>query len=43
VRELERLRAVEVTRKGRDVAVRLDAESKAGGFLATVEAPDPPF
>ena len=43
VRELERLRAVEVTRKGRDVAVRLDAESKAGGFLAAVEAPDPPF
>lgn len=43
VRELEALRAVAVTRRGRDVAVRLDAATKAGAFLAAVAAPDPPF
>jgi DNA-binding transcriptional regulator YhcF (GntR family) len=43
VRELEALRAVEVARRGRELTVRLDAESRAGEFLARIEAPDPPF
>lgn len=43
VQELVRLRAVEVSRDGRLVAVRLDPGSPAGAFLATVQAPDPPF
>lgn len=43
VRELEALRAVEISRQGRLLAVRLDQASRAGAFLATVEAPDPPF
>lgn len=43
VRELAALGAVEVGRRGRELTVRLDAASKAGAFLATVEAPDPPF
>jgi len=43
LRELEGLRAVQVTRRGRDVAARLDQETKAGAFLGTVTAPDPPF
>lgn len=43
VRELEALGAVDVRRKGRDVAVRLDEATKGGAFLATVTAPDPPF
>jgi DNA-binding transcriptional regulator YhcF (GntR family) len=43
VRELAALHAVEVQRRGRELAVRLDATSRAGAFLATVEAPDPPF
>ena len=43
VRELEALRAVEVTRRGRDVAVRLDAGTASGAFLGAVTAPDPPF
>ena len=43
VRELEALRAVEVSRRGKLVAVRLDESAPAGAFLATVEAPDPPF
>lgn len=43
IRELDALRAVEVVRRGREVAVQLDPSSKAGAFLATVTAPDPPF
>lgn len=43
VRELEALQALEVQRRGREVLVRLDATTKAGGFLAVVTAPDPPF
>ena len=43
VRELEALRAVEVTRRGAVVTVRLDEGSAAGTFLAAVEVPDPPF
>ena len=43
VRELEALRAVAVARRGREVAVRLDAASPAGAFLATVKVPSPPF
>ena len=43
VRELEALRAVQVTRRGRDVAVRLDPGTASGAFLASVSAPDPPF
>jgi hypothetical protein len=42
-RELQALHAVEVGRRGREVTVRLDAASRAGAFLASVEAPDPPF
>jgi DNA-binding transcriptional regulator YhcF (GntR family) len=42
-RELRALHAVEVGRRGRAVTVRLDAASRAGAFLASVEAPDPPF
>ena len=43
VRELEALRAVEVSRRGKQLAVRLDDTTKAGAFLATVAVPDPPF
>ena len=43
VRELEALRALQVARRGREVEVRLDAGTKAGAFLASVAAPDPPF
>jgi DNA-binding transcriptional regulator YhcF (GntR family) len=43
VRELEALRAVEVTRRGAAVTVRLDEGSVAGAFLANVEVPDAPF
>ena len=43
VRELEALNAVRAVRKGRDVTVRLDPATKAGQFLTTVTAPDPPF
>jgi hypothetical protein len=43
VRELAALRAIDVTRQGRLVAVRLDQASPAGAFLATVAVPDPPF
>ena len=43
LRELEALGALDISRRGRDVTARLDAASKAGAFLATVTAPDPPF
>lgn len=43
VRELDALRAVVVTRRGRDVTVRLDATTKAGAFLADAQVPDPPY
>ncbi len=43
IRELEALGAVQAARKGRDVTVRLDPATKAGAFLSTVTAPDPPF
>lgn len=43
VRELERLHAAEVERRGAVVTVRLDDRTSAGAFLATVEVPDPPF
>lgn len=43
VRELAALGAVEVQRRGREVAVRLDASSRAGAFLSAVQVPDPPF
>lgn len=43
IRELEALHALEVNRRGREVTVRLDSASRAGAFLAAVEAPDPPF
>jgi DNA-binding transcriptional regulator YhcF (GntR family) len=43
IRELEALRAVEVSRRGKSLAIRLDAASRAGAFLATVAVPDPPF
>ena len=42
-RELQALRAVEVSRSGRLLAIRLDARTPAGAFLATVDVPDPPF
>lgn len=43
VRELERLRAAIVARRGRTVSVRLDPTTPAGAFLASVAPPDPPF
>ena len=43
LRELQALAAVEVVRQGQQVLVRLDAGSKAGAFLASVEVPGPPF
>ena len=43
VRELSALRAVVVRREARRVAVRLDAQSRVGAFLATLEVPDPPY
>lgn len=43
VRELEALRAIEASRRGKLVVFRLDEASPAGGFLASVEVPDPPF
>jgi DNA-binding transcriptional ArsR family regulator len=43
VRELRALNAVEAGRRGREVTVRLDPATKAGGFLSKVQAPDPPF
>jgi len=43
VRELAALRAIVVTRQGRQVAVRIDLATPAGAFLATVAVPDPPF
>ncbi len=43
IRELEALHALEVARRGREVTVRLERATKAGRFLATVAAPDPPF
>lgn len=43
VRELQALHALVVARRGREVEVRLDPASKAGAYLAAVEAPDPPF
>lgn len=42
-RELQALGAVAVARRGRELTVRLDAETKAGAFLASVAVPDPPF
>jgi DNA-binding transcriptional regulator YhcF (GntR family) len=43
VRELEAVRALAVARRGRTVAVRLDATTRSGAFLARVDAPSPPF
>ena len=43
IREMDRLRAAELSRRGRLVAVRLDPRTPAGGFLASVQVPDPPF
>ena len=43
LRELSGLGAVEVGQRGREVTVRLDAASRAGSFLTTVQVPDPPF
>lgn len=43
VRELRALNAIEVVRRGRELAVRLDPGSVSGRFLAEVQAPDPPF
>lgn len=43
LRELQALGAVEVARRGHEVTVRLDAATRAGRFLATVDAPSPPF
>jgi DNA-binding transcriptional regulator YhcF (GntR family) len=43
IRELEDLRAVEVDRRGRQLAVRLDADTTSARFLLTIQAPDPPF
>ena len=43
LRELQALRAVEVSRQGRLLAVRLDPASRTGAFLAAVAVPDPPF
>ncbi|MHB1261690.1 MAG: hypothetical protein ACYC2H_08225 [Thermoplasmatota archaeon] len=42
-RELQALRAVEVSRSGRLLAVRLDPDSRTGSFLTTIKVPDPPF
>jgi hypothetical protein len=42
-RELQALNAVEVARRGSLVTIRLDEGTPAGGFLATVVVPDPPF
>lgn len=43
IRELAALRAVEVSRRGKLLAVSLDAGTPAGAFLASVEVPDQPF
>ena len=43
VRELAAMNAVDVSRQGRLLAVRLDPGTPAGAFLATVAVPDPPF
>jgi hypothetical protein len=42
-RELAALRAVQVSREGRLLAIRLDTTTRAGAFLANVAVPDPPF
>jgi DNA-binding IclR family transcriptional regulator len=42
-RELQALRAVELSRNGRLLAIRLDPATRAGAFLAGVDVPDPPF
>lgn len=43
VSELKGLKAVEVSRLGNTLAVRLDVGTTAGAFLTSIEAPDPPF
>ena len=43
LRELQALNAVEVSRRGKLVTVRLDDAGPAGAFLASVRVPDPPF
>lgn len=43
VRELQALNAVAVSRRGRLLAVRLDAAGPAGAFLLSFAPPDPPF
>lgn len=42
-RELQSLGAVELSRQGRLLAMRLNPDSRAGAFLAKVVVPDPPF
>jgi DNA-binding transcriptional regulator YhcF (GntR family) len=42
-RELEALGAVQVSRKGRKLAVRLDLSTVAGRFLGSLAVPDPPY
>lgn len=43
VREMDALRAIESSRRGRLLVVRLDGGTRAGAFLGTVSPPDPPF
>ncbi|HUR25697.1 MAG TPA: hypothetical protein VM327_06770 [Candidatus Thermoplasmatota archaeon] len=43
IRELGALRAVEVSRHGKLVSVRLDEATRVGAFLAAIQVPDPPF
>jgi len=43
VREMQALGAVTVTRRGREVAVRLDPAGPTGRWLATADAPSPPY
>ena len=43
IQEMRRFDAVWVERVGREVRVRLDPHTRAGAYLASVDAPDPPY
>jgi hypothetical protein len=42
-RELQALRAVEVSSRGKLLTIRLDQGSRVGAFLTAFAPPDPPF
>jgi DNA-binding transcriptional regulator YhcF (GntR family) len=43
IAELQELGAVEVARRGKLLAVRLESKSRVGRFLADLAPPDPPY